>query len=1069
MRPTGGRGFALIVSITLMGFVILLLYSLSLLIRIESQSATVQTKQLQARQNALLALDVAIGKLQQFAGRDQVVTARADLVNAVANPYYVGIWDSTAAMLDPASPLVWLVSGRDSAGANVTPMTIIPSPDSSDNAAWVHKNSVDSNASVKVLTEPAGDGANGNYAYWIADESLKANAVLTDPWESPTDVTLAASEIEEAQATQFRYLSLPRSGIEGVEDPYGQDIGSAYPATEANFKAAIDQVASLSQLSLAPNSVAAQQRLDAAIELRFHDLTTYSNGLLVDVAQGGLKKDLTAWLANPGSGPSDDDFIASAGAYMPRWGAVRDYASREADGTAMDPMPAERVDINSPATEPGLHPVITYISFGLNVSNDGAGNPVQFHFFPYIILWNPYNVPISAHDYEMRFEFRGVKAALQNHTKKEMFARVHLAEPELLPGKDEVSNPQKRGMRFPLSCPQIEPGQSLVFTLDATSPYNENTNRLSAHAPARLDNSVTFEGPVMTENDLTYTDNSGVLRDIKYFTWFSQSRLIPSLRDAADASIVYNQIQSQSATAHSQLPLNFHSRQSNQVLEPLLAMTVAKYFSGSEYGPSGLEPRWLALHNPLATDIAFINPLRAMDSFFSTFQVQYVSFLPDFGTGNRASAGTGHSAVPAPVDFVALAFRPEDTPLLSLAQLQHANLALTNYNPIYAVGNSLASPYINRVATSATLDEIVTNGSTLYPPFNALREVHDLSYQLNEALWDRYFFSTIPDGISHVQLDNPAYYLPNPRIGVHDDDHLSGTQLEERLSDFDQAASLLKTSGAFNVNATSVEAWKALLHSRNGIAADDDDPDKTFTFPRYPDSNSEHEADSIWAGNRALTDAQIDHLAERIVDQVRIRGPFRSLADFVNRRLAADETGLKGTLQAAIDSVDSDIAIPLEERINVHPDLTDDDLYHLIDIAETNEKGNEVKAVPGHVILPHWFGSDEEVADIHDKPFASQAAFSPAHLTQADMLTTLGPVLTVRSDTFLIRAYGNVVNPLTQEREGEAWCEAVVQRVPEYINNALNAWESPNPNSENDRFGRKFKIVSFRWLDSSEL
>ena len=38
---------------------------------------------------------------------------------------------------------------------------------------------------------------------------------------------------------------------------------------------------------------------------------------------------------------------------------------------------------------------------------------------------------------------------------------------------------------------------------------------------------------------------------------------------------------------------------------------------------------------------------------------------------------------------------------------------------------------------------------------------------------------------------------------------------------------------------------------------------------------------------RALTDAEVDRLAESIVRQVRRRGPFMSLSDFVNRRLVA--------------------------------------------------------------------------------------------------------------------------------------------------------------------------------------
>jgi hypothetical protein len=59
------------------------------------------------------------------------------------------------------------------------------------------------------------------------------------------------------------------------------------------------------------------------------------------------------------------------------------------------------------------------------------------------------------------------------------------------------------------------------------------------------------------------------------------------------------------------------------------------------------------------------------------------------------------------------------------------------------------------------------------------------------------------------------------------------------------------------------------------------------------------------------------------------------------------------------------------------------------------------------------------------------------------VLGILGPVLTVRSDTFLVRAYGDAVNPATGAVESRAWCEAMVQRVPDYVDPAIRPKRSP--------------------------
>ena len=97
----------------------------------------------------------------------------------------------------------------------------------------------------------------------------------------------------------------------------------------------------------------------------------------------------------------------------------------------------------------------------------------------------------------------------------------------------------------------------------------------------------------------------------------------------------------------------------------------------------------------------------------------------------------------------------------------------------------------------------------------------------------------------------------------------------------------------------------------------------------------------------------------------------------------------------------------------------------------------------------------------------------PGYLMQQDIVQAFSPAMTVRSDTFLIRTYGECVNPVTGEIQAKAWAEAVVQRVPDFVDSTSD----PNPetaiaslNSDvNKNLGRRFKVVGFRWLSSNEL
>ncbi|MGA0351060.1 MAG: hypothetical protein ACO3OZ_17685, partial [bacterium] len=91
---------------------------------------------------------------------------------------------------------------------------------------------------------------------------------------------------------------------------------------------------------------------------------------------------------------------------------------------------------------------------------------------------------------------------------------------------------------------------------------------------------------------------------------------------------------------------------------------------------------------------------------------------------------------------------------------------------------------------------------------------------------------------------------------------------------------------------------------------------------------------------------------------------------------------------------------------------------------------------------------------------------TPSWLSQADVISALAPFLSTRSDTFMIRAYGDI-NSGSSGLASRAWCEAVIQRSIKPMESGLSLSEMANPLASS--FGRQFKIISFRWLTESEI
>lgn len=283
-------------------------------------------------------------------------------------------------------------------------------------------------------------------------------------------------------------------------------------------------------------------------------------------------------------------------------------------------------------------------------------------------------------------------------------------------------------------------------------------------------------------------------------------------------------------------------------------------------------------------------------------------------------------------------------------------------------------------------------------------------------------------------------YLPDGKASYTDNNNYR-SRLELPETEFPHPKYLARNSlydGGFNVNSTSKGAWKAILSGLRGQTLPDGSGTTTGTaltkFARAFGTADTTGADP-WTGYRELNDAEINDLAGRVVDEIRARGPFMSLADFVNRRLVNNDTfGLKGALQAAIDkSSINNAAITAGGGVFSAPlstTPTDPNLRYGND-AIAPSWWREISAYP-KIPANKRFPSIRAMSRTNSEASVTAGLGAPGIVTQMDVLNSVGPNLTARSDTFVVRAYGEAHNE-TGTVIGKAWVEVVVQRTTEYV------------------------------------
>lgn len=1169
------RGFALVISLTLMVLLTILSVGLLTLSAVSLRSSGAGEARAEAQANARMALTLAIGELQTSMGPDQSISARASVVRSGgAEPNMLGAWESWHWKPGSTGPDYgekqerfrrWLVSTLDpkaaydlsTAGAALADPIWLVNPET----VGMPGGSGQSGPGLRGGRVPmqTSDTRFGAFAWGVMDESQKAPIQLED-LKSTTDGERIA-----------RRTAPPRARPEEI-------LASLAP----------DKLGDPSKLvSLGTTVVAAGGESGKEILSYQADVTPHSVGLLTDVTVGGLKTDLTTLFESTTASPNVNGqntvyYTVADGA--PRWDYLRSHyqLNRRVTSTAggqpvmalsaTDLRPTSNGITAAPTTE-RLLPVIAKMQImfsavthynhigdrinffntqGVPKGNENYGCP-HLAYDPVVTLYNPYDVALDLQKLRIRiwdppvlFGFKKNNAWLREEFASGKFqglAQFQIAN-ERNPNARRYFSLYLREMNgtSPGKKIRLEPGEVKVFSpwvepnwtwgLETAGGYSvrsffdwnagndfgnqdgrtkqqmgiETVPGWDPRAGLQTDHLSYSSRPQNTRYDFEIANNwnGGWLAIKNTDTFTVEAKPGRTVADANTPDFTVDLLAGSVADTTRDILRTYKFRFGDATSEisatpakPIISRTflvgdllqkpadtrpegktpfaILSMAAKTTIDPYDQSMPWLHNHPVVeGSDQLTTRVGNALDSYdmrfeevqdFNTFPGVEIEPVTNRGYyGASSTANRGVSNVPM--------FRVPLLPASSLGDLIPANLVASANLPrvTHAFGNSRAHPLIPSGAVNRSP---ITGGAG---------QLLDHSYLLNDALWDSTYFSTV------ANFTNPLVSGPNRKTLLTEffkgDRKLLNPRfipslqgqgsIEEKAAELDsldettlsrRMASALMIQGPFNVNSDSVGAWKAMLSSLRdadvrGWRMSNLTPSGKTGFPRagLPIAGDAEQSGAKagldvagqvrWAGFRALDDSQISVLAEKIVEQIRARGmedsaPSLTLGEFVNRRLGSSSGlhVLSGLLQKAID----------ESGIN--------DKY--------NSPGFDSKALSATSLtspsaLKGLINPDAR------KGFSGEGA--PSLLTQGDLLMALAPVITVRGDTFRIRAYGE-----SRTKDGEvnakAWCEAVVQRTPEYLDEA----DSPEVKTEalaeaaNRRFGRRFVITSFRWLSPEEV
>jgi hypothetical protein len=1104
-RFFGKRAFTLVITLSLLILLTVIAVGLLTLSSISLRSSSIATAQRQAQANARLALTMAIGKLQKELGPDQRISAPGGQQIAEGDKsggnHWTGVYDawSAGSELRPKPTFRrWLISGDES---------VVMNPTAPENSTPFAKkvSLVAADADHNMVEAGLIDLPSGGGAWWVGDQSMKAK--LGGAIVPATDRELAVARMQSApRAAHEVFLG----NAVAAADPLLDRLISVKTADLiAKPTKPIFHDVTTASLGLLTNVRGGGFRKDLnfLLETPIPAVNSaavaplYTAGSTAGINFGELWADHAVWaeLEYPSSPPKHAD-----------------------GGTIPSGMPfLVGTDVKSDPFLlfkhlPRLQLTLLY---SLISKSKMVGSVKQYDLFlvadPVFTIWNPFDVclhiPSSAFatfkswaiPYDLNLKLAngplGSKTSYINSIKKLSNNRLFFFYGQLGRGQNLVMRPgevqviaQGFGEKIknvPGGSWQFDGKLGWEFASGYAYPIPYETDPKLMNGNQKITYSMTPNVEKSDAGMFLWSYNIGELVDSSATTKYVGSFNI---------DLVYSRLGSESPISAASfpkifptLPLDSSAAKTIAQLEdnkwPICVFTYGlrtetdPLFDGDPTTGTRFTGRAMLRANEtsvaqdlynLSPDIVRASPLqvgmRRVNSLNSPIIECDGNGLGYYGAEYGAAGGVSHlitRSIPR-------------APIHSLGALQHGAAEGTKFGQARGERSWFMQPSTSHAISNSFAPSIFAPGEVRGKI--AGRDAADHSYLANLALWDTYFYSSIkPRTTSAYKNSNTAYNeqkeslksflatdsasykpLPNERMRAWSADptttlnaiFLSNKPAPEAA---DRIASYLMVDGMFNVNSTSVAAWKGFLSGLKGAKVPVSPTPALKKNPDLVDAEGtavaallEPGAGKIddaslnnsagrdqWLGFRSLKDKQIEELAKAIVKQVRSRGPFLSIADFINRRPGADKNlALSGPLQSALD--DEDVSINAAFRQG----------ERALSVADATTQG---------------FPFPEAEA-------GAKSVCAPGYVKQGDLLTTLGPLVTVRGDTFVIRGYGEARDISSKNVLARSWCEAVVQRVPNFLDPADKAYDAVPKSTTNITFGRRFNIISFRYLTAEE-